>query len=129
MLKIAGYAFGALFLVLVAFAGALLISPQLRVQGWSFIEHDNAPWPPFEITPGLYYVGSSDIAVYALKTRDGIILIDGGYESTGARVPDNMRKLGLNPADIRIILNTHVAVQLFVERLHLAPQEIGRAHV
>src|SRR5262249_10949919 len=59
------------------------------------------------MAPGLYYVGSSDIAVFALNTSDGIILIDAGYESTGARVPDNLRAVGLDPANVRILLNTH----------------------
>ncbi|HVY85069.1 MAG TPA: subclass B3 metallo-beta-lactamase [Caulobacterales bacterium] len=97
---------GALAVIVAALA-ALALSPALREDAWSLALRDNAPVAPFQIAPGLDYVGSSDIGVYALTTRDGIILIDAGYESTAARIPANLRALGLDPANVRIILNTH----------------------
>lgn len=106
----ARYFAGALALVLLGLVGLALWSPMYRVEMYSALQQDNRPVEPFQIAPGLYYVGASDIAVYALTTQDGIILIDSGYESTAQRVPGNLRKLGLDPASVRVILNTHAHV-------------------
>ena len=101
----------AAFLIAVgSFLALAGFSPSFRAKAYSALQRDNRPITPFEIAPGLYYVGSSDIAVFALTTRDGIILIDAGYEATARRVPDNLRALGLDPANVRILLNTHAHV-------------------
>jgi len=42
MPKAAGYVFGGLVLIVTAFAAALLASPRLRAETYSFIQHDNA---------------------------------------------------------------------------------------
>ncbi|HVZ99426.1 MAG TPA: subclass B3 metallo-beta-lactamase [Caulobacterales bacterium] len=101
--RILGGVLIAVFLLLLAPAS----SARMRETLWSLALQDNRPVAPFQIAPGLYYVGSSDIAVYALTSDQGIILIDAGYESTAARIPGNLRALGLDPASVRIILNTH----------------------
>lgn len=92
---------------LVAAVLVLLLSPSARVNLYSIFMRDNRPVAPFEIAPGLYYVGASDVSVFALTSSDGIILIDAGYEGTAARVPENLRALDLDPARVRILLNTH----------------------
>jgi metallo-beta-lactamase class B len=82
-------------------------APGLRAQLYSTLLQDNRPRAPFEIATGLFYVGSSDIAVFAIRTPEGLILIDGGYESTAPQILANLRALGLDPRDVRILLNTH----------------------
>lgn len=100
------YASAALLAVL-GFGAVLACSPTLRANAYSTILQDNRAVAPFEMAPGLYYVGSSDIAVFALTTADGIVVIDGGYDSTARQVLSNLRTLGLEPRDVRILLNTH----------------------
>jgi metallo-beta-lactamase class B len=84
-----------------------LVFPQLGVLAFSTIRRDNAPMEPFAIAPHFYYVGASDIAVFAIETSDGLILIDAGYAATAPMVLANVRTLNLDPKSVRILLNTH----------------------
>lgn len=95
---------------LFVFAAVTACSPRLRANLYSTMLQDDRPVAPFEIAPGLYYVGSSDIAIYALATSEGVIVIDGGYRADGRRAPERLRALGLDPADVKILLNTHAHV-------------------
>ena len=65
------------------------------------------PYPPFKIAEGLYYVGASDYASYLITTRAGMIVIDGGDAVTGAQVLANIRTLGFDPRQVKILLNSH----------------------
>jgi len=62
---------------------------------------------PERIYGPVCYIGPLTVCAYALETPRGIAVIDTGYEKDGDLLPDNMRKLGLDPADIRLIFNTH----------------------
>ena len=62
---------------------------------------------PFQIFDNLYYVGIDWVAAYALTTSDGIILIDSLYGKWTRQLINNLRKVGLDPADIRYVINTH----------------------
>jgi metallo-beta-lactamase class B len=101
---------GALSLLCTVGAVAAACSPRLRANIYSTLLQDDRLIAPFEIAADLYYVGSSDIALYALHTSDGIILIGGGYQGGVPRVLQNLRALGLDPADVRILLNVHAHV-------------------
>jgi len=68
---------------------------------------DNEPTAPFQIADGLYYVGASDIASYLINTRDGLILIDGGYATTAPQILANLKTLGFAPNQVKILLSTH----------------------
>jgi metallo-beta-lactamase class B len=68
---------------------------------------DNQPVPPFEIAEGVWWVGASDIASYLIQTNKGLILIDGGYETTAPQILGNVRRLGFDPKQVKILLNTH----------------------
>jgi metallo-beta-lactamase class B len=70
-------------------------------------EAANAPYPPFQIADGLYYVGATDYASYLIVTGDGLIIIDGGDKPTGVQVVANIRTLGFDPAQVKILLNSH----------------------
>ncbi len=66
---------------------------------------------PFRIvgseTSGVYYVGTEGLAVYLIQTDDGHVVIDGGMPGQGQYVADAIRKLGFDPVDIKILLNSH----------------------
>ena len=68
---------------------------------------DNEPTAPFQIGAGLYYVGASDVAAYLISTDGGLILIDGGYEATAPQILSNLKTLGFEPGQVKILLNTH----------------------
>jgi metallo-beta-lactamase class B len=69
-------------------------------------------WPapdPGKAFDNLYFVGSRWVSAWALVTDAGIILIDTMDNDQEAEqlIEGGMRKLGLDPGDIRIILVTH----------------------
>jgi metallo-beta-lactamase class B len=91
---------GAVAVTAAAFAFPLLAQTPEPVD-------PHAPFAPFKIGEGLYYVGASDYASYLIVTKAGLIVIDGGDAPTGHQVVGNIRTLGFDPANIKILLNTH----------------------
>jgi len=73
-------------------------------------EPGNGPMKPFAIADGVWWVGASDVASYLIQTNKGLILVDGGYESTAPRILDNIRRLGFDPTQVKLILNSHAHV-------------------
>jgi metallo-beta-lactamase class B len=65
------------------------------------------PFPPFRIAGNLYYVGSRGLATYLITTPRGNILINSGPESNLPLVRANVKRLGFNFGDIRVLLISH----------------------
>ncbi|MCL2641429.1 MAG: MBL fold metallo-hydrolase [Phycisphaerales bacterium] len=64
--------------------------------------------PPAERVYGpVYSIGQLTVCSYVIETKDGLIIIDTGYEKDGELLADNMRSLGLDPTKIKVILLTH----------------------
>jgi metallo-beta-lactamase class B len=56
----------------------------------------------------LYYVGMTEYSAWAITTSQGIILLDAIFDySIDAEVDEGLRKLGLNPADIKYVIVSH----------------------
>ncbi|QHP68802.1 BJP family subclass B3 metallo-beta-lactamase [Bradyrhizobium sp. LCT2] len=66
-----------------------------------------APFKPFQLIDNIYYVGTDGIAVYVIKTSQGLILMDTAMPQSTGMIKDNIAKLGFKVADIKLILNTH----------------------
>jgi len=65
---------------------------------------------PMQVFDNLYAIPSSPIQqtiVWAITTSDGIILIDSGQQGRTEAIIGDMRKVGLDPADVRYILLGH----------------------
>jgi len=70
----------------------------------------NQPPPqPGQAFDNLYYVGSAWVSAWVLKTSEGLILIDALNNAKEAAdlIEGGMRRLGLDPAQIRYVLVTH----------------------
>jgi metallo-beta-lactamase class B len=78
----------------------LLTSCESR-DGWS----DAAP--PARLHGSTYYVGTCGITALLIDSGDGLILIDAATEEAAPAVLDNIRTLGFDPKDIRILLASH----------------------
>jgi len=65
-----------------------------------------APAPAFD---NLYFVGGAWVSAWALKTSEGIILIDALNNAAEAQalIEGGLRNVGLDPAQIRYIVVTH----------------------
>ena len=68
---------------------------------------DSEPQAPFKIAGDVYYVGANNIASILVASPRGHILIDTGTEKMAAVVFPNIVKLGLKPADIKLMLISH----------------------
>ena len=90
-----------------AFIGAVALAAAAFSWPAAAAPHDNDPVAPFKIGEGLYYVGASDIASFLLTTKAGLILIDGGYETTAPQILANIRTLGFDPKQVKILLSSH----------------------
>ncbi|PIT00277.1 beta-lactamase [Bradyrhizobium nitroreducens] len=66
-----------------------------------------APFEPFQLIGNIYYVGTEGIAVYVIKTSQGLILMDTAMPQSTGMIKDNIAKLGFKVADIKIVLNSH----------------------
>jgi metallo-beta-lactamase class B len=63
---------------------------------------------PVKVFDNLYFVGQTQYSAWALSTSEGIIVFDAIFDySVEAEVADGLRKLGLNPADIKYVIVSH----------------------
>lgn len=61
-----------------------------------------------QILDNVYYLGYLNLAVYAIRTSDGLVLIDGGgSEAHGRQIFQWMEKAGFAPGDLKWIVVTH----------------------
>lgn len=92
------------FALLVLLSLPALLAAQVRSD---FDRRMNEPAEPFRIIGNIHYVGSADLAVYLITTPDGHILIDGGFAETVPQIEENVKKLGFDLADVKILLVNH----------------------
>ncbi len=68
---------------------------------------------PFEIIPGIYCVGGSELShpqdalVYLIKGEEKAALIDSGAGKGSAAIWENIREAGVNPQDLNYLILTH----------------------
>jgi len=81
--------------------GAALVQACEGREGWS------DPAPPARIHGNTYYVGTCGIAALLVTTPDGHALIDGATNEAAPAIIANIRALGFDPRDVRVIVGTH----------------------
>ena len=67
------------------------------------------PLEPMQVMDELYFLGSRWTTAWAIKTSAGIIIVDAMNNAAEAEqyIEGGLRKLGLNPADIRYVVVSH----------------------
>ncbi|SDO89934.1 MBL fold metallo-hydrolase [Selenomonas ruminantium] len=69
---------------------------------------DRTPIEPVQVFDNLFYIGTISVAQFIVRTSEGLIMIDSGWDEQDADyAAASMKKLGLSPADTRYILLTH----------------------
>jgi metallo-beta-lactamase class B len=95
--------------------------------------HANEEWSrptePFRVVGTVHYVGTAELGAYLITSSAGHILIDGGLPSSAAPIEASIRKLGLDPKEIRILLTTqahfdHVGSMAYFKKLSGARVEV-----
>src|ERR1700730_18516577 len=75
---------------------------------------DDPVLEPAKIFDNVYVIGRTGTAVYAITTSAGIILIDSGYQADLETILlAGLRKAGLDPAQVKMIVITHGHVDHF----------------
>src|ERR1700681_3938554 len=79
------------------------VRPSLPSSGGS------VPLEPMHVFDNLYLVGTTKVAVWTIRTTEGIVLIDAGGEPGGRAevLLAGLNKLGLDPRSIRYVLIAH----------------------
>ena len=62
------------------------------------------PWKAFD---NVYFVGVCWVSAWAIRTSDGVVLIDTLHEPHVDQLIANLRKVGIDPAEVRYVLMTH----------------------
>lgn len=75
------------------------------------IDHERAkewlaPLPPQKIFGNSYLVGFGGLSVALIDTGEGLVLVDGALPQAASAILENVRKLGMDPKDIKYILST-----------------------
>ncbi len=65
------------------------------------------PAPPVRIHGNTYFVGTCGISAILITGNAGHILIDGGTEKGADLIAGNIRGLGFDMADVRVLLHSH----------------------
>jgi metallo-beta-lactamase class B len=71
---------------------------------------DRAGWyaSPYQVFDNLYWLGTRQHSSWALRTSDGIIIIDTNFAwATQPAIIDGLTTLGLDPRDIKYVLISH----------------------
>ena len=69
---------------------------------------DDPELTPTRVFDDLYALGRTSTVIWAIKTPAGIVLIDAGYpDQVQSIVLPGLRKLGLDPGDVKLVLVAH----------------------
>jgi metallo-beta-lactamase class B len=83
-------------------------STEFRFRNYFDKDWNPLPHPePERIYGPLYYVGPISVTAYLIETGDGLVLIDTGNSDDNELMAGNIRKLGFEPSDVKVILLTH----------------------
>lgn len=67
----------------------------------------NKPQTPFRVIGNVYYVGPAGVSAYLIVTPEGDILTDGGLPESADQIEANIKRLGFDIKDVKILLNSH----------------------
>lgn len=68
----------------------------------------NAPETPYRVFGNTYFVGTKGLSAILITSGRGHVLIDGALPESAPRILENVKTLGFDPADVVLILNSHV---------------------
>ena len=67
----------------------------------------NAPQAAVRLHGNTYYVGTRGLAALLVTSRAGHVLLDGGLPESAPLIAANIRALGFQLSDVRLIVNSH----------------------
>jgi metallo-beta-lactamase class B len=79
----------------------LFLNTASKMLGWTEATE------PLKIAGPIYFVGTKGLASYVIKTSQGLILMYTGMPGSGPMIEASIKKLELDPKDIKYILTGH----------------------
>lgn len=73
----------------------------------SYCARWNEPRDPARIFGNTYYVGTNGLGSVLITSADGHVLIDGALHESAPLILANIRALGFEPGDVKLVLNSH----------------------
>jgi metallo-beta-lactamase class B len=70
----------------------------------------HVPAEPVKIAGPLYSVGTRGLGAWLIATREGLIVLNTGMPGSGPLIEASIRKLGMDPEEIEILLTCHAHV-------------------
>src|SRR5262245_43364058 len=67
----------------------------------------NVPLQPFRVFGNTYYVGTAELSAILITGDDGLVLLDAALPQSAPLIDANIRALGFDTANVRLILNSH----------------------
>ncbi len=67
----------------------------------------NAPFEPFRVYGNIHYVGTAAVSAWLITGTRGHVLIDGVIPQSAPLIIANIKKLGFDIRDVKILLNSH----------------------
>jgi metallo-beta-lactamase class B len=67
----------------------------------------NVPQKPFRIFGNTYYVGTAELSAILIAGDDGLVLLDAALPQSAPLIDANIRALGFETANVRLIVNSH----------------------
>ena len=95
---------------LSVFAAGIVIAAGTMTAPAAWAEQPAAwsePTKPFRIVDDIYYVGTKGLSSYLIVSDGESILLDGTLEENVGHIEQNIRSLGFDVEDVKIIVNTH----------------------
>ncbi|HZH42900.1 MAG TPA: subclass B3 metallo-beta-lactamase [Lysobacter sp.] len=69
--------------------------------------HWHQPVAPFRLADNTWYIGTAGLSALLIKGDAGAVVIDGGLPQAAPLLLQRIRELGVEPADVRLILHSH----------------------
>ena len=87
------------------------VQPDLSPPPWEAWAHTNPAWiapvQPFTIIDNIHFVGTQGISSFLITSDEGHFLLDGGLPQSAPMVAENIKALGYDISDVKILLNSH----------------------
>jgi metallo-beta-lactamase class B len=90
----------------LAIVPRMMFPSRTAAQGRSVPSNWTERVKPYRVIGNIYYVGTLDLSSFLITSPGGHALIDTGVEENAEIVLDNIRTLGFDVKDIRVILTT-----------------------
>lgn len=77
------------------------------LNGYAINGRWNEPYEPFTVIGNIHYVGTAGVSSFLITTPDGHFLLDGILPQTVPQIAANIRALGHDLRDVKVLLNSH----------------------